>query len=1133
MVSLGEELTAEKAETQRLGLYIEQILHEIEDRAPLLKQQREDYERAVAAVGGLTENLESAREEVELRRGEAEEARRRLVGVERDRDRQGQQVTDLGRQVTALVREVEGSRGGGRNAMDTSQPMDSSNVDSVIEGRLLTFRDVAELQERNIELVAVVRELSARQEAQESSLVEEKTAELRQELDTAMRQVEEMRAARERQQHMVENIIQQRDMYKSMATSGGVAPAAATLARPTDAAREEKLVKELEEVKKDFAEYKVEKATNYKMLNDQVEKMREELTVARTKAAKLGSQEEYNTERFKIAAATNESLKRQLGLLEDRNRQLDKIGGQHETSVMALREELMESHQRQSKAEVEADRLRLENSHLSTTNSRLQTEREAIMRDRGTASRIEANMAQIQLNLERREEEGKLRLEVQCEQLRKELELMRKRVDQEQEQFRDSVKAWERTNAELREKVEGAEGREKAAREQMVAQTDTIGTMREELRDAQEQLAVAESRIAGRGLGKQASVTEGQGEGGQESRLRDVELLMAQTKQELKSVNNQLVEAKKRAEEYKGMSEAAERRMVDEETHKVLEESMERISALEVETDKLKEDNEELTKAMATKEERAKLVLKSARTKTQKSEKEKKKLDVELEQIGQDQAAGASEEQDLREKAIMSQLKSVKDDNDKMEGEVSHIQQEKERLLEQVDSVQTDLQAAQLVSFTSSSSWGSLAAPGGPSTCGAPQGGASPLAPTTATTSPTLKRPREQVADSDSQNSTDGWGAARGAVPKMLKKAKSICRMEGLQVMVSRGGEGEEGMLGSREVEWDSSNQVEGEEERRKVGSSSQHLGERVACSWVPTSTQEVEKTLDGEEDEGEEYVVVSENMEEGEMPDDLKHNNIEHVEVNEVDQCQEVEIASDDVAAGTSEEVGEVGGGQEEAGMVEDYSSEPSINTEACHTKSSGQIRVFGAGGALSYEVETGEAGEDCEVETRREVGVFRKGPGSDRWLCGDCGTRFTSERALEQHLVVAGRCQRMKKRSHEVFICPRCMTSYKSRGSWQKHVDFVPDCAVKKKKQQQNADVNSNLPPEILLPAADQVEEQAMSVEEQDTPVEEQGTPVEELRIQVLPVLAQVRVRMVALRLTFISRWWPRITATLQPPL
>jgi len=567
MVGLGEELQAEKSETQRLNLYIEQILHEIEERAPLLKQQREDYEKAVAAVGGLTESLESAREEVELRRSEAEEARRRLAGVERDRDRQTQQASDLGRQVATLVREVEASRGGARSSlMDTSsQALNTSNVDSVIEGRLLTFRDVAELQERNIELVAVVRELSAQHEAQESSLVEEKTAELRQELDTAMRQVEELRAARARQEVMVENIIQQRDMYKSMASGPGAITTSPALAKTGDAAKEARLTKELDEVKKDFAEYKVEKATNYKMLNDQVEKMRDELTEARTKAAKLGSQEEYNTERFKIAAATNESLKRQMKLLEDRNRQLDKISGKHEESVTALREELLESHQKQSRAEVEADRLRLENSHLTASQTRLTTERDAMMKDRGVASRIEANMAQIQLNLERRDEESKLRLESTCEQQQKEVELLRRKVDMEQEQYRESVRAWERTQNELREKADGAEAREKAVLEQMTSQSETIGTMKDELKDAQEQLQLAESRLAGRGLGKQASVVDAAlgGEGGQKSRLRDVELLMAQTKQELKARTQELNESRKRIDEFKGISEAAEKRMME------------------------------------------------------------------------------------------------------------------------------------------------------------------------------------------------------------------------------------------------------------------------------------------------------------------------------------------------------------------------------------------------------------------------------------------------------------------------------------------------------------------------------------------------------------------------------------------
>ena len=48
----------------------------------------------------------------------------------------------------------------------------------MIEARLLTYRDVAELQQRNIELIAVVRQLSESRDQAESSLIEEKTAEV-------------------------------------------------------------------------------------------------------------------------------------------------------------------------------------------------------------------------------------------------------------------------------------------------------------------------------------------------------------------------------------------------------------------------------------------------------------------------------------------------------------------------------------------------------------------------------------------------------------------------------------------------------------------------------------------------------------------------------------------------------------------------------------------------------------------------------------------------------------------------------------------------------------------------------------------------------------------------------------------
>ena len=135
---------------------------------------REDYERAVAAVESLTRQLDEARQEHDFRRREAEETRQRNGTLARENGRLLTQVQDMGRQVTALTVEVEASRSGAprmRRVSDASSSASALNqsvdAEGVINDRLLTFRDVDELQKKNIELLAVVRELSSSKEAVE------------------------------------------------------------------------------------------------------------------------------------------------------------------------------------------------------------------------------------------------------------------------------------------------------------------------------------------------------------------------------------------------------------------------------------------------------------------------------------------------------------------------------------------------------------------------------------------------------------------------------------------------------------------------------------------------------------------------------------------------------------------------------------------------------------------------------------------------------------------------------------------------------------------------------------------------------------------------------------------------------
>ena len=84
------------------------------------------------------------------------------------------------------------------------------------------FRSIEELQEQNQKLLGVVRELSADQDAREESLADVRTAQLTERLEATLRELDEIRASRDRHVQLSEAIVRQRDMYKAMLTDGSL-----------------------------------------------------------------------------------------------------------------------------------------------------------------------------------------------------------------------------------------------------------------------------------------------------------------------------------------------------------------------------------------------------------------------------------------------------------------------------------------------------------------------------------------------------------------------------------------------------------------------------------------------------------------------------------------------------------------------------------------------------------------------------------------------------------------------------------------------------------------------------------------------------------------------------------------------
>ena len=102
LVACQEELLAAEDEKRRLNSYLEQILSDIEQRAPALKKQRDEYERAVTTVNDLSKQLEELREANQTDSDAVESYKRKLEVSLRDADRANKLNKDLGQVRTFL-----------------------------------------------------------------------------------------------------------------------------------------------------------------------------------------------------------------------------------------------------------------------------------------------------------------------------------------------------------------------------------------------------------------------------------------------------------------------------------------------------------------------------------------------------------------------------------------------------------------------------------------------------------------------------------------------------------------------------------------------------------------------------------------------------------------------------------------------------------------------------------------------------------------------------------------------------------------------------------------------------------------------------------------------------------------------
>ncbi|MBN3321592.1 TPR protein, partial [Atractosteus spatula] len=617
-----DQLQLERLETKRLNKYLDEIVKEVEAKAPILKRQREEYERMQKSVASLSAKLEQAMREIHRLQKETDEANKRSSVLERDNQRFELQLTDMSQQIRVLLIELEEARG--NHVIREEEEVSSADISSsseVISQRLVTFRNIEELQQQNQRLLVALRELGEAREKEEMETTSSRVTELELSLDKAQRELEQLREARSHQMQLVESIVRQRDMYRillaqttgvsfpvqgtvqeelslmstprrSPAVTPTVSTAAqASTAEPTEVIEAKAALKQLQEV---FVTYKKEKAENDKMLNEQNEKLQEQMSELRSQNAKISTQLEFASKRYEMLQDNVDGYRREIASLRDKCQKMMTTTQKQEQIIHTMTQDLRAANEKLALAEVRGENLRKERDMLKLIESRLNQEKESIQAEQRGQNLLLTNLKSIQVTLERSDTEMKQRLNNQIEKLEREITQMKKKLEHEVEQRHLLSRNQDLQLLEAKKQLETQNAMNQQTKELLKNAEQEISTLRQQLSNAETQLA--------------SHASQGSGTSGAQGSEQDLEELrgrLRQAEEQSGDLKERLKNATSNVEQYRAMvlsleESLSKEKQVTEEARSTIEirlkESQEYQVQLEkklVEAEKEKQDLQE------------------------------------------------------------------------------------------------------------------------------------------------------------------------------------------------------------------------------------------------------------------------------------------------------------------------------------------------------------------------------------------------------------------------------------------------------------------------------------------------------------------------------------------------------------
>ncbi|TKA61007.1 hypothetical protein B0A55_12731, partial [Friedmanniomyces simplex] len=629
-----QALENEKRRTKKLSDAMDELVVEMENRAPEMLETQQENSRLEQEILSISSMLDEANSHRDDSSKSVQHWQHEAAAAAREGDILRQQLRDLSAQMKILLVEIQ-SRDQGLDEMSAQERREleraargeltdgelerMTDTGRFIAERLVIFHDVSDLQEKNQQMLRLVETLGDQLEGVEAREKERQTAAYASENEELKAKVQRLQDELQATVTQIDSYMKERDMFRRMLQHRGQMPAGngdsqamfgqsvppATPSRnngamepPTPRSQDvQDLNKLLKEQQTFFDQYRNETATDRRTLKEQVDALAREKSSLQADIARLHSQLELANGRYEMLQGNLTATRNENQELQKRSQQMGEQAAHQDLRTQQVAEELVEARSLAESLRNEGANAKAEKELWKRMEARLMDDNRSLVDERGRLNKLVADLQNLQNERELADSESRRRLQGRTEGLETELAETKRKLEAEVEESRKGSLRREYEEGQSRTRIDDLVKSLGNLREELVAaktQRDQLQARVEEmkidLRAAEEKNAALQPRPTPRAPAMQNS-EQANGEGTEELPAEQrLGIEVSDLKRDLGLVRNELESARQQVEQYRSIAQSTEEELARftetseqyrEDTDRVLAEKDARVKELE------------------------------------------------------------------------------------------------------------------------------------------------------------------------------------------------------------------------------------------------------------------------------------------------------------------------------------------------------------------------------------------------------------------------------------------------------------------------------------------------------------------------------------------------------------------------